>query len=113
MSPHVFNKCVGIIFFKKRIFLTKKKQTHRYREQTSGYQWGEGMEKGQMGVGTGRYKLLGIERAAGMCPAAWGTEPILCNGCGWSVTFGNCGFLCCVPVSCMVLCSTYTSLINK
>ena len=22
---------------------TKKKQTHRYREQTSGYQWGEGM----------------------------------------------------------------------
>ena len=23
------------------------KQTHRYREQTSGYEWGEGMKKGQ------------------------------------------------------------------
>ena len=22
--------------------ITKQKQTHRYREQTSGYQWGEG-----------------------------------------------------------------------
>ena len=27
--------------------LTKKKQTHRCREQTSGYQWGEGGEEGQ------------------------------------------------------------------
>ena len=27
--------------------MTKKKQTHRYREQTSGYQWGEGRGKGQ------------------------------------------------------------------
>ena len=25
----------------------KKKQTHRYREQTSGSHWGEGMEEGQ------------------------------------------------------------------
>ena len=25
-----------------RVNITKKKQTHRYREQTSGYQWGEG-----------------------------------------------------------------------
>ena len=27
--------------------ITKQKQTHRYREQTSGYQWGEGSGKGQ------------------------------------------------------------------
>lgn len=27
--------------------ITKKKQTHRYREQTSGYQWGEGSGEGQ------------------------------------------------------------------
>ena len=26
----------------KLVNITKKKQTHRYREQTSGYQWGEG-----------------------------------------------------------------------
>ena len=27
--------------------MTKRKQTHRYREQTSGYQWGEGRGKKQ------------------------------------------------------------------
>ena len=27
--------------------ITKKKQTHRYREQTTGYQWGEGRAEGQ------------------------------------------------------------------
>ena len=27
----------------------KKKQTHRYREQTSGYQWGDKRRRGKMG----------------------------------------------------------------
>ena len=27
--------------------ITKKKQTHRYREQTTGCQWGEGCGEGQ------------------------------------------------------------------
>ena len=27
--------------------ITKKKQTHRYRKQTSGYQWGKERRKGQ------------------------------------------------------------------
>ena len=31
--------------------ITKKKQTHRYREQTSGYQLGEERERGKIGVG--------------------------------------------------------------
>ena len=31
--------------------ITKKKQTHRNREQTSGYQWGEGRGKGPYGGG--------------------------------------------------------------
>ena len=26
----------------------KQKQTHRYRKQTSGYQWGEGKREGQI-----------------------------------------------------------------
>ena len=30
--------------------ITKKKQTHRSREQTSGYQWREGRWEGQAGV---------------------------------------------------------------
>ena len=31
--------------------VTKQKQTHRYREQTSGYQWGEGKGEGRDGEG--------------------------------------------------------------
>ena len=30
---------------------TQKEQTHRYREQTSGYQWGEGRVWDNTGVG--------------------------------------------------------------
>jgi len=36
----------------------KKKQTHSYREQTNGYQWGEGREEGKYrgrGVGCTNY----------------------------------------------------------
>ena len=31
----------------KQMNLTKKKQIHTYRKQTSGYQWGEGRREGQ------------------------------------------------------------------
>ena len=27
--------------------MTKQKQIHRYREQTTGYQWGKGLGEGQ------------------------------------------------------------------
>ena len=40
---------------------TKKKHAHRYREQTSGYQWGEGRGKEQDGKETKKYKLLCIK----------------------------------------------------
>ena len=30
--------------------IMKQKQTHRYKEQTSGYQWGEGRGRGRRGV---------------------------------------------------------------
>ena len=29
------------------MYITKEKQTHRYREQTSSYQWGDGEREGQ------------------------------------------------------------------
>ena len=29
------------------MYTTKQKQAHRYREQTSGYQWGDGSGEGQ------------------------------------------------------------------
>ena len=31
--------------------ITKQKETHRYREKTSGYQWGEGRRRGKKGGG--------------------------------------------------------------
>ena len=38
---------------------TKKKQTHRYREQTRGYESGEGRREGQNGV-AGKEGYCGI-----------------------------------------------------
>ena len=35
----------------KRMYITKQKQTHSYREQTGGCQWGEGRGRGKIGVG--------------------------------------------------------------
>ena len=35
------------IWKKKRMNITKLKLTHKYREQTSGYRWGEGRREGQ------------------------------------------------------------------
>ena len=33
--------------YNKLVNITKQMQTHSYREQASGYQWGEGKKKGQ------------------------------------------------------------------
>ena len=33
--------------YNKLVIVTEKKQTHRYREQTSGYQWGKGRGEGE------------------------------------------------------------------
>ena len=45
----------------KWMSITKQKQTHRYREQTSGYQWEEGPGEVLMGKGIKRAKLLRIK----------------------------------------------------
>ena len=44
--------------YKKLVNITKKMQTHRYREQTGGYQWGE--ERGE-----GQYKGVGLRQPQG------------------------------------------------
>ena len=42
--------------YNKLVDITKKKQTHRYREQMSGYQWeGEGLYKGRGGRSTNHW----------------------------------------------------------
>ena len=46
----------------KQIFnITKQKWTHRYREQSSGYQWGERWGKSTWGKEIKSYNLLGIK----------------------------------------------------
>ena len=42
---------------------TKKKQTYRYREQTSGYQWGEGQyrSRGKKSVIMGLYEIMCVK----------------------------------------------------
>jgi len=43
------------------MYIIKQKQPHRYREQTSGYQWTEGRGRGIMRVEIERDKLLCIK----------------------------------------------------
>ena len=45
--------------YSKLVNETRKKQTHTHREQTSGYQWGEGMKSGNTGI-EGRTDYYGI-----------------------------------------------------
>ena len=46
----------------KQISITKQKETHRYREQANGYQWGEGRKEGpDRDMGVKRHKLLCIK----------------------------------------------------
>ena len=48
--------------YNELVHIMKKKQTHRHREPTSGYQWGERWEGGAIQVeGNKRYKVLGIK----------------------------------------------------
>ena len=42
-----YHLCVESKKYNKPLNITKKKQTHRYREHTGGYQWGEGRGEGQ------------------------------------------------------------------
>ena len=43
--------------------ITKETQIHRYREQTSGYQWGEGRGEGQIGVGDSEVQTIRYKRS--------------------------------------------------
>ena len=58
MESEKYNKLANII---------KKKQIHRYREQTSGYQWGEGRGqehargRGEKGVIMGLYEITCVK----------------------------------------------------
>jgi len=57
--------------------VAKKKQTHKYREQTSGYWWGKGRGRGNMGWGMSGYKLLGINKLRNILYSTGNTGNIL------------------------------------
>ena len=44
--------------YNKTVNNTKKKETHRYRKQTSGYWWEEGWRREKLGQRIKRYKLM-------------------------------------------------------
>ena len=70
------------------LYRTKEKQTHRYREQASGYQWGR--EEWQYGVGEWDVQIIGYKIGSRIYCTTRGIEPIFCNNCKWKVTFKNC-----------------------
>ena len=76
---------------KKKIqmnLFTKQKQTHRYRKQTSGYQWGGG--RGNVGVGEQEVQTFGCKIGSRMYCTTQRIQPIFCSNCKWKVTFKNC-----------------------
>ena len=46
--------------YSKLVNKAKKKQTHHNREQTRGYQWGEGREGDKIGVGKKGQVIMGV-----------------------------------------------------
>ena len=51
--------------------ITKKKQTHRYMEQTSVYQWGEA-GRGNIGVGEWEIQTVGYKIGSRIYCTTWG-----------------------------------------
>lgn len=91
--------------YNKLVDITKRKQTHKCREQSSDYR----RERGEGGAvywrGGGRYK----EATRMYCPT-WGAEPIFYNKTKWSVIFTTCESLYCTPVSHIILYINCTSI---
>ena len=67
--------------YSKLVNIRKKKETHR--EQTSDYQWGDWVER-DVGVRSGRYKLLDVRKTYGCIVQHGGIDP---NDCKWKAIF--------------------------
>ena len=57
--------------YNKLVNIRRKKQIHRYREQTSSFQWGEEEGKGNIKVWE-QEVLLGIKQATRIYCVIWG-----------------------------------------
>lgn len=67
--------------YHKLVKKKKKRQTHGYREQASGYQrvWGQ--------CGSGEYKTLSVKTGSRMYYTTRGTELLFCNNYEWKAAF--------------------------
>ena len=72
--------------YNKPVTITKKKQTHRYRGQTSGFQQKDG-----------RRELREMQTIR--CKISYGMQEIFYNNYKWSTTFKSCESLYCTPVT--------------
>ena len=83
--------------------ITKNKQVHRYREQTSGYQWGREQRGGtRRGLGGHRYPIVYIRIHC--------TAREYSQYCVGTINFKNCESLCRTSVIYVILHINYTSI---
>ena len=54
------NLYIGPKKYNKLVHTTTKKQIHRYREKSSGYNWGEEMRRDNIGVGGNKRVIIGL-----------------------------------------------------
>lgn len=75
-----YHLCVETKKCNKIVNITQKKQTCRYREQRSGYWWGEGIGEGpSRGVGV-KYNT-GCKTGSSRSYTTWGIQLVFCNNC--------------------------------
>ena len=91
--------------YNKLVNITKKKQTHRYGEQTSSYQWGKGKRGGNIWVvewevQTAMYK---INKQQGYIVQHGEIQPLFCNNFKWSIIYTNIASPCATPETNIIL----------
>ena len=93
--------------------ITKRKKTHGYREQTSGYQWEEGRGRGIIGVEDWEVQTIRDKISYKDILDNTGIESMFYNNYKWSITSKNCDSLYCTLVTSIIFYSNYTSIKNK
>ena len=71
---------------------------HRYREQTSSYQWGEGRREGQYSGRGFRDTNYQLQTKPRDILFNTGDKVNIIKGYKWSIVFKNCELLYCIPV---------------
>lgn len=68
------------------MYITKQKQTHGYREHTSGFQWGKGTVKAQVwDYRLKKQTAIKMDKQKGYVVRHGGIQPLFCNHFKWSI----------------------------